>query len=247
MIDGLDAMALATLAGVPRVALCDLVSSTMDEANDLAEQDALSGTVVIAERQSDGRGRFGRRWSSEPGMGLWMTLLEREVEPSGLGVLSLRVGLAIAPVLDRFVDAGVQVSIKWPNDLLVNRRKLAGVLIEARWRESTLEWVTIGIGVNLIVPLDQPAATALVEGTRRSDLFRAIVAPVRAACAASGQLTQAELLEFSARDAASNQLLAEPTVGRARGITSTGALLVETSMETVQCRRGSLVFASEDA
>jgi BirA family biotin operon repressor/biotin-[acetyl-CoA-carboxylase] ligase len=242
-VDGLNEATLAALAGVPRVVLFDEVASTMDETHRLAEQGAESGTVVIANRQSAGRGRFGRKWTAEAGHGLWITCLERHVETTGLDVLSLRIGLALAPALD--ACAGARVAIKWPNDLLVHRRKLAGILVEARWRESKVEWVAIGVGVNFLVPPGQQGAAGLAAGTRRADLIRAVVAAVRGACMVGGELTADEMVAFSARDAARDELLAEPAAGRARGITTSGALVVETHTGTEQFRRGSLVFASE--
>ena len=203
-----------------------------------------SGTVVLADRQTAGRGRSGRTWTSEPGLGLWMTVLHRPVDVSGFDVLSLRIGLLVAPVLDRFADG--RVTLKWPNDVLIERRKLAGLLVEARWRESSLEWVAIGIGVNVVAPPGQPMATGLRSGTRRSDLVRELVGPIREACATAGVLTGDEMVAFSARDAARGKRLAEPAQGRAGGITNTGALIVETATGAELFRRGSLVFASEE-
>ena len=242
-LDGMDEAAVASFCVVPRVVLLDEVSSTMDEAHCLAESGAPNGTVVIANRQLAGRGRFGRRWTSEPGLGLWMTVLRRDVEVTGLDVLSLRIGLRLAAVLDPFSDE--RVTVKWPNDLLVRRKKLAGILVEARWREAAIEWAAIGIGVNLIAPADQPGAIGLRTGTRRIDLVRAIIGQVAEACMVPGEFADHELMAFSSRDAAAGELLSEPGRGRAAGVTSNGALIVETPAGRELFRRGSLVFASE--
>ena len=242
-LDGMDENALAAWTGAPRVALFDEVASTMDEAHRLGGEGAPAGTVVVAGSQTAGRGRFGRRWVSDAAQGLWMTVLERDVDGAAFAVLSLRIGIALAPVLDAF--AGAPVSIKWPNDLIVLRRKLAGILVEARWRGTTPEWVAVGIGVNIVAPGGQPVSAGLVPGTRRSEVLRALVAPLRAACRGRGELTPDEMVAFSARDAARGERLIEPAAGRARGITANGALMVETDAGTELFTRGSLTFAAE--
>src|ERR1700750_2411169 len=117
-----------------RIIEYDEVGSTLDVAHDLASKGAEAGTVIIANAQTAGRGRMGRTWRSEPGAGIWLALIERPRDASALDVLSLRIGLALAPALDAFADGPVR--LKWPNDLYVDERKLAGVLIEVRWREA---------------------------------------------------------------------------------------------------------------
>lgn len=243
-LDGMDEAAVASYCAAPRVALFAEVNSTMDEAHRFAEAGAPGGTVVIADRQLAGRGRFGRTWTSEAGLGLWMSVLNRDVEQTGLDVLSLRIGLRLAAVLDQFSDG--PVTLKWPNDLLVDRCKLAGILVEARWRGAAIEWAVIGVGINIVAPADQPFATGLRAGTRRIDLVRAVVGQVSEACVVPGELTADELVAFSARDAARGRQVKEPAAGRARGVTGNGALIVETSAGTELFRQGSLVFASEE-
>ncbi len=130
------------------------VTSTMDYAHALAAAGAPSGTLVVADVQTSGRGRGGKRWVSEAGQGLWCTLIERAPSTESLSVLSLRVGLVIAEVAQAWCAHPVQ--LKLPNHVLVRNEqrlaKLSGVLVEARWRESSVEWVAIGIGVNLRPP-----------------------------------------------------------------------------------------------
>ena len=243
-LDGMDEAAVASFCAAPRVALFPEVVSTMDEAHRLAEAGAPGGTVVIADRQLAGRGRFGRTWTSEAGLGLWMTILNREVERTGLDVLSLRIGLRLATVFDQFSDG--PVTLKWPNDLLIGRRKLAGILVETRWRGAAIEWAAIGVGINIVAPADQPFATGLRVGTRRIDLVRAVVGQVNEACVVAGELTVDELVSFSARDAARGRQLQEPAAGRAGGVAGNGALIVQTAAGTELFRQGSLVFASEE-
>ena len=148
--DGCDSSTLARLLDVPRVVVFDSTASTMDDAHGLAAVGAPAGTVLLADRQAAGRGRNGRRWASEGGQGIWMTIVERPNDPRAVDVLSIRVGLRAAQALDRY--AAAPIGLKWPNDLYVGDGKLAGILIEARWRGNRIDWLAIGIGVNVREP-----------------------------------------------------------------------------------------------
>lgn len=233
---------MAGALSVPRAVLMPSVNSTMDEVHRLASEGAPAGTVVIADEQTAGRGRGGRRWTSRPGQGLWMTLLERPGTVSGLDVLSLRIGLHAAPVLDLFSSERVQ--IKWPNDLYVGSRKLAGILVEARWRDQKTDWVAIGIGVNVVAPPDLETAVGLLAGTRRSVVILALVPALRAAAAARGPLTPAELAEYGRRDFARDRRCVKPGEGIAGGITNDGALIIAGEHGVAHYRAGSLEFAN---
>jgi BirA family transcriptional regulator, biotin operon repressor / biotin---[acetyl-CoA-carboxylase] ligase len=241
-MDGMDAEALATALNVPRVELFGSVPSTMDEAHRLAAEGAPAGTLVIADEQTAGRGRGGKRWTSAENRGLWMTLLERPGTASGLDVLSLRLGLQAAPVLELF--AGTAVQIKWPNDLYAGARKLAGVLVEARWREQAADWVAIGIGVNLVTPPELESATGLLPGIRRPVVVLALVPALRAAAAARGPLSVAELAAFERRDYAAGRRCVKPAEGIVRGITNDGALIIESADGVAHYRAGSLELAT---
>lgn len=241
-VDGMDADAMAGALSVPRVVLLPSVNSTMDEVHRLGSEGAPAGTVVIADEQTAGRGRGGRRWTSRPGQGLWMTLLERPGTASGLDVLSLRIGLHAAPVLDLFSSERVQ--IKWPNDLYVGSQKLAGILVEARWRDQKADWVAIGIGVNVVAPPDVETAVGLLPGTRRSVVILALVPALRAAAAARGPLTSAELAGYARRDFARDRRCIKPAEGIAGGITNDGALIIAGEHGVAHFRAGSLEFAT---
>ena len=222
----------------------DEVGSTLDVAHELAANGAAAGTLVVANAQTAGRGRMGRSWRSEPGAGIWLTLIERPADASALEVLSLRVGLALAPALDAFADARVQ--LKWPNDLYLHDRKLAGILIEARWREGHPEWVAIGVGINLRPPASEARAIGLGVNVSRDAVLAAIAPRLREAAAQRGPLTAAEVDAFAARDVAAGRRCVEPVDGSVIGIDASGALLVSVGSPedraVTAVRAGSLVL-----
>lgn len=241
--DGATHEAIERMLELPRVELLESTPSTLDVAHRIAAQGAPAGTLVIANEQTAGRGRGGKSWQSSPGAGLWLTLIERPGDSSGLGVLSLRVGLAAAEALDRFAPEPIR--LKWPNDLYVDQGKLGGILVEARWREQAVEWVAIGLGVNVQAPRDVDTAAGLEPGTDRLDVLAELVPAVVAAARATGPLEPDEIEEFDARDLARGRKCIEPAVGRVAGITPTGELLVALADSVATFRSGSLVF--EDA
>ncbi len=240
--DGLDAVALAARFGVPLAAPFASTTSTLDVAHALAADGAPAGTLVIADEQTAGRGRSGRRWASERGAGIWLTLIERPGDSAAVEVLSLRVGLAAAGALEPFAAHAVQ--LKWPNDLYVGARKLAGILIEARWRDERPEWVAIGFGVNVRPPESFDAA-GLPNAASRLAVLDALVPALRRAASAAGPLSPAELDAFASRDLAAGRTITAPVAGVAGGISSGGALLVTTARGVEHHRAGSLLFADD--
>ena len=243
VFDGLDARSLAARLGLSACELYDRVGSTMDLAHASAGRGAASGTLILANEQDAGRGRSGRRWLSAPGDGLWMTLLERPASPGGIEVLSLRAGLFIAEALDAL--AGERVRLKWPNDLYVGEGKLAGILIEARWRDQRVEWVAIGVGVNVVPAADIEGAAGLAVGVSRLQALDAVLPALRASAAVDGPLTTDELSRYAARDLSVGRWAIQPASGVVAGISTTGELMVDTSSGPVACRTGSLVFAED--
>lgn len=240
--DGVAAAALARELAVPSLALFDVVGSTQDVAHRLAADGAPDGTLVLADRQGAGRGRGGKGWSSPPGSGLWLTWIARPSEVSGLEVLSLRVGLALAAALDDHADEPVR--LKWPNDLYVAGGKLAGILVETRWRDGAPEWVAVGIGCNVLRPRGVPGSAGLRAGVSRRAALRAVVTALRDALSRAGELAPEELDRWALRDAAAGRRIDQPVPGVALGIAPTGALRVRTSSgEVVDARAGSLVYA----
>jgi len=239
--DGHDAASLARRLGVPRVVVFDSTASTMDDAHGLAATEAPAGTVVLTDRQTAGRGRGGRRWASESGQGVWVTVIERPNDPDAVDVLSIRLGLRAARVLDRY--AASPVTLKWPNDLFVGGGKVAGILVEARWRAARIDWVAIGLGVNAREPAGVANAAALRPGVERVELLAELLPAVRAAAAARGALTPGEVAEFAARDLAAGRACIDPAAGVVHGISPSGELLVRTSVGVRAFRDGSLTFS----
>ncbi len=239
-LDGYSARELAGELGLPHVELLSETTSTQDVAHRLAADGARSGTLVVADQQTRGRGRSGARWRSASGTGLWLTLIERPVDSTGVSVLSIRVGIRAARALDRF--AAEPIRLKWPNDLYVSGRKLGGILVEARWRDLRLEWIAIGIGINIAPPADMPDAAGLDSGTRRADVLAEMVPGLRLAAASTGELTPRELMEFDTRDMARGRRCSQPAQGTVRGITPSGELLVALADTVARFRSGSLVL-----
>ena len=273
--DGLDAEELRRRCGVPALELYGEAESTQDIAHERAEAGAPAGTVVLADAQRAGRGRLGRNWRSQPGIGVWCTIIERPTRSSALDVLSLRVGHACADALDPF--AGERVGVKWPNDLVVpipgsarndsrarrtdakkrgnvitgegtgypqrvELKKVGGILIESRWSGDTLAWVAIGIGINVRAP-DLDGAVGLPEATDRAPVLTAIVRAARAAAAVPGPLTYTELTRFAARDVLAGRRIVSPVEGIVRGITASGALVVQSQRGVEEVRSGTVELA----
>jgi BirA family biotin operon repressor/biotin-[acetyl-CoA-carboxylase] ligase len=222
--DGVERADLARRLDAPRLALYAEVPSTQDVAHAWAASGAPDGAVVLADAQSGGRGRAGRAWASPPGSGVWLTAIVRPRDPAALEVLALRVGLELAEALAPL--AAGPVGVKWPNDLLVGGRKLAGILVEARWRDGRAEWAAVGVGVNVRPPPDFPDAGSLAATARRPEVAAATVAAVRRAAAAAGPLGPAELARLAARDLVRGRRATEPVAGRVEGVGADGALLV---------------------
>ncbi|MGI9951620.1 biotin--[acetyl-CoA-carboxylase] ligase [Moorellaceae bacterium AZ2] len=144
----------------------DEVGSTNQVAKDLADAGAPEGTVVVAESQRSGRGRLGRSWFSPGGKGIWVsTILRPRVAPVQLPQLSLLAAVALREAIEE--TTGLRPGIKWPNDLLLRGRKIAGILTEMRAEMDTTQYVVLGTGVNVnlgpddFTPEIQSLATSL--------------------------------------------------------------------------------------
>ncbi|RJQ70717.1 MAG: biotin--[acetyl-CoA-carboxylase] ligase [Desulfobacteraceae bacterium] len=123
------------------------VGSTMDIAMELARGGCSGSTVVVAERQTRGRGRLQRNWQSTAG-GLYFTMILRpQMEPSTSSLINLAAAVDLADVLESLY--GIRVQLKWPNDVLVDGRKLAGILSQMVADPDRIEFVNLGIGINV--------------------------------------------------------------------------------------------------
>jgi BirA family biotin operon repressor/biotin-[acetyl-CoA-carboxylase] ligase len=156
---------------LPAVEWPEEIVSTSDRLKAVARAGAPEWTVVLADRQTGGRGREGRTWVSPAG-GLYLSVLLRP-RFERVALLPLAAGVAVAEAAG---ELGVRTELKWPNDVLASDRKLAGILAEAVSGHSGVEWVVLGIGVN--VALDPAALPPDLAGTVTS--LRAEGAPDRA-------------------------------------------------------------------
>jgi BirA family biotin operon repressor/biotin-[acetyl-CoA-carboxylase] ligase len=232
----------------PPVYHYERVASTMDVVHALAEQGAEAGTVVVAGEQLEGRGSRARPWYSPPG-GLWLSVLFRPGSAGAVEVMSIRVGLALARSLDRFTRTPVR--LKWPNDLMLDDRKVGGVLCEARWQGTTLGWVAIGVGLNVRNPVPaalRGRATCLAHerpDLAESELLDPVVAAVRELDLCAPQLSTEELEQFSVRHWLNGREIREPVVGTVTSLASDGTLQVRTAGGTcVALRSGSIELAT---
>lgn len=220
---------------VPRLEAWHLLGSTNDRARELAAGGAPPFTVVVAEAQSEGRGRGGRRWHSPEGLGLWISVLLRPCAADAARLASLLVGVAASRAVER-VTAGLRARLKWPNDVLLGGRKVAGVLCEAT-RDGGL---VAGVGVNVRqrpgdFPPELRAHAISLEAARggpvsRGVLAGALLAEMRELLARPPlRLDGALADEVAARDALVGRpvLLEGGAQGLARGIDASGRLRVE--------------------
>lgn len=146
------------------------ISSTQDYAISIAEKDPYChGMVVISESQISGRGRMGRRWISPPG-GLWFSvIIKSDMMTSSSLFLSYAMSLAVCETITN--NFNLEAFIKWPNDVLIRTRKVAGILINSAVRGEDLEYSVVGVGVNLnSKPAGLKGSTSLVEHTRQSPI-----------------------------------------------------------------------------
>jgi BirA family biotin operon repressor/biotin-[acetyl-CoA-carboxylase] ligase len=245
-LDGVAGGALARRWGVPQVSLYDSLGSTLDAIHELGSRGAPSGTIVLAEIQTAGRGRDGRTWRSPAG-GLWLGALLKP-RASDLGVYSIRVGLVVADAIDELVGRPA-AHVKWPNDVVLADRKVAGILCEGRWQGETLQWLAIGIGCNVAneIPAEvRDRATRLADhrpGTTRLELCDRLVPALPRLGAGGLRLTDAEVSAFAARDWLAGRQIRAPLIGEAAGLRSDGALIVKTARGPDAVREGHIELA----
>lgn len=130
------------------IIIFDEVKSTNDAAMEMGAKGEDEGLVVVAESQQHGRGRLGRTWFSPKGVNLHVSFLLRpEIAPVNAPVLTMMASLATAEAISK--TTGLEARIKWPNDILVNQKKISGILTEMNSEEERVKYVVIGIGINV--------------------------------------------------------------------------------------------------
>ncbi|MCC6667575.1 MAG: biotin--[acetyl-CoA-carboxylase] ligase [Polyangiaceae bacterium] len=238
--------------GEPLKAVAE-TGSTNDDAMDAARAGAPHGATFVADAQTRGRGRRGARWTSPPGQNLLCSVLLRPgLSPELTGTLTLAVGLAVREVAAARIAADVRV--KWPNDVLVDDRKLAGILLESQLDAGQVTAIVVGVGLNVgmsqLPPELRGVATSLAllgdRDPRREEVLIELLAALERRVAAHAQGGLAPVLAELARvDAlAGRRVRADRVEGVAAGIAPDGALRVRTDdgVEARVCSGGVVLI-----
>lgn len=219
------------MIGSPRVHL-RLTDSTNERAKELALSGAPHGTIVTTDEQSAGRGRQGRVWTAPPRSAVLMSLVTRRLTPT----LPLAAAVAICDALP------IRCEIKWPNDIWLDRRKLAGILVEGRPQEG---WAVLGIGLNVTTESFPPELAEIATSLRMAGVE---LEPEAVLAALLGSLdrwleaqTEDVLTAWSERDALRGERVRwSDGDGVAAGIDASGALVVETDDARVTLDAGEV-------
>ena len=211
----------------------------------LAKEGAPEGTLALAEFQSAGRGRLGRSWEVPEGTSVMMSILLRpKFEPQYAPMLTLVMGMAVAKAVKKF---GFDVSIKWPNDVVVSHKKICGILTEMGVRDGKIDYAVIGVGINVNIrefpeEMADKATSLYLEGGREFDrsqipglvmeAFEEYYEKFAATCDLSGLKEEYESILANYNQPV-RVLAKEPYEGVARGITDGGELLVEKTDGTI--------------
>ena len=149
----------------------DTMDSTNLEIRRLAEAGSKHGAVAITEEQTMGKGRRGRSWLGEPGCGIWMSfLLKPQIEAQNSSMLTLVTALAVNEAICE--TTGIKSQIKWPNDIIVNGKKICGILTEMSLQMDEINYIVVGIGINVNMDqfpedLSDKATSLLIEGGKK--------------------------------------------------------------------------------
>lgn len=218
--------------------------STNERAKALANCGAPHGTLVTADEQTAGHGRQGRAWAGIPGTAVLMSVIVGDLEERHT-LLPLTAAVAVCEAAEACAEA--RCAIKWPNDVWIGGRKLAGVLVEARPQAG---WAVVGVGINVTTTIDdfpeelRGIATSLtIEafGTGKASRNAVLSAFLKAFAALLGQDRDGILDEWRSRDALrGRQISWEGGEGTAGGIDQSGALLVETGRGKVALEAGEV-------
>jgi BirA family biotin operon repressor/biotin-[acetyl-CoA-carboxylase] ligase len=207
--------------------------STMDVAAKLAHEGAMHGVVIVADEQTAGRGRRGTTWASPPGSGLYFSFIARP-DPVTAPLVTLAAGVAVRDGVH--AATGLAANLKWPNDLIVGTRKLAGILAEGLAIGSRDQAVIVGVGVNLqpaAYPPDVEARATSIEGELGRPIDRGLVLS-RILMALGDRLAQrpGDILQAwraASPSAVGTRVEWDGKHGTTAGIDEGGALLVKTN------------------
>jgi BirA family biotin operon repressor/biotin-[acetyl-CoA-carboxylase] ligase len=232
------------MIGLPR-AHWRLTDSTNERARELAANGAPHGTLVTADEQSAGRGRQGRSWTAPPRTAVLMSVLLRDLD-ARQALLPLAAALAVCEACDE--EARVACQVKWPNDVWIEGRKVAGILVEGRPQDG---WVALGIGLNVDIPehdfppeLRATATSLLIaDGARPlEDVLELLVDALRRWLDAPPEDV---LAAWRQRDALKGERVGwGEGEGVAAGIDDSGALLVDTDAGQVALDAGEVHLAA---
>lgn len=159
------------------------VKSTNDVAHQLAQQGLPEGTLIMAEEQTQGRGRLGRDWYSEKSVGIYLSLILRpDLKPRHAAIINLAAAVAVSRVIE--CTCSLTTDIKWPNDILVNSKKCSGILTEMSADLDQIKYMVVGIGINVNhqsfpKSLQEQASSLFLEGGRRFSRTEIILALLR--------------------------------------------------------------------
>ena len=211
----------------------------------LAKEGASEGTLALAEFQSAGRGRLGRSWEVPEGTSVMMSILLRpKFEPQYAPTLTLVMGMAVAKAVK---SLGFDVSIKWPNDVVVSHKKICGILTEMGVRDGKIDYAVIGVGINVNIKefpeeMADKATSLYLESGKEFDrsqipglvmeAFEEYYEKFAATCDLSGLKEEYESILANYNQPV-RVLAKEPYEGVARGITDGGELLVEKTDGTI--------------
>ena len=209
------------------------ISSTMDVAKELAKKGAEEGTIVVAEHQTSGRGRLKREWLS-PGGGIYFTLILRpKISPVYAPRINLMASVAVAKTIGRLF--GLRAELKWPNDVLIEGKKVCGILAEMDAETDAINFVNLGVGINANTPITQlgKMATSLKDALGKEISRKKLLSSVLTEIAKQqARLTQEDLLkEWKSLSVTLNKQVrivapSEVIVGRAIDIDTSGALII---------------------
>ncbi|NLI90026.1 MAG: biotin--[acetyl-CoA-carboxylase] ligase [Epulopiscium sp.] len=149
------------------------VTSTNEVARNMAKEGASEGLVVIADSQNKGRGRLGRSWQSPKGQGVWMSVITRpQIQVQDIPAITLITGLAVCKAIRQ--TTSLPAYIKWPNDIVVDGKKVCGILTQMSGDASKINYVIIGIGINVNIEsfpeeLEEVATSLKIEGGQNYD------------------------------------------------------------------------------